>query len=60
MMRIRRRAYRVLWINPLLGSPHYEPTCRGMKTALPHVDSFLPGHSVAALERLARTLRCLL
>lgn len=59
MTRIQRRAYRVLWINPLLGSPHYEPVCRGMRVALPHVDSFLPGHSVSALERLARTLRSL-
>jgi uncharacterized protein len=60
MVAIQRRSYRLLWINPLLGGPAYEPTCRGMKTALPHVDSFLPGHNLAALERLAGTLRSLL
>jgi len=56
MMKIHRRAYRVLWINPLLGGPAYEPTCRGMKTALPYVDLFLPGHNLLALERVAGTL----
>jgi len=60
MARIHRRAYRVLWINPLLGSPAYEPTCRGMQAALPYVDSFIPGHNIAGLERLAGTLRGLL
>lgn len=60
MVGIQRRSYRLLWINPLLGGPAYEPTCRGMRTALPHVDSFLPGHNLAALERLAGTLRSLL
>ncbi len=57
MDRLHRRAYRVLWVNPLLGSPSYEPTCRGMKTALDYVDFFLPGyHPIRGLERLARTL----
>lgn len=60
MIRMQRRSYRLLWINPLLGGTGYEPTCRGMKTALPHVDSFLPGHNLAAMERLAGTLRSLL
>ena len=58
--KIHRRSYRLLWINPLLGGPSYEPTCRGMKTVLPHLDSFLPGHNIAALERLARTLSSML
>lgn len=60
MNRIHRRSYRVLWINPLLGGSSYEPSCRGMSTALPFVDSFLPGHNISALERLSGTLRSLL
>jgi len=60
MAKIQRRCHRVLWINPLLGSREYEPSCRGMKRALPYVDLFLPGHSVSALERLARFLSVLL
>lgn len=55
--KIQLRSHRLIWINPLLGGPRYEPACRGMKTALPHIDSFLPGHNVAALERLVGTLR---
>jgi len=60
MAKIHRRSYRVIWINPLMGGPSYEPTCRGMKAALPHVDSFLPGHNLVSLERLAGTLRSIL
>lgn len=60
MIKLHLRCYRVIWINPLLGGVAYEPTCRGMKTALPHVDSFLPGHNIASIERLAGTLRGIL
>ena len=60
MSRIRRRSYRVLWINPLMGGRGYEPTCKGMKTALPHIDFFLPGHNISSLERLAGTLKGIL
>ncbi len=60
MALLRRRAYRTIWINPLLGGLSYEPTCRGMRTALPHVDSFLPGHNISGLETVAGTLRELL
>jgi hypothetical protein len=60
MNSIRRRVYRIIWINPLLGTLSYEPTCRGMKTALPYIDAFLPGNSISGLERVAGTLRGLL
>jgi uncharacterized protein len=38
MARLRRRAAGVLWLNPLAGTDGYEPTCRGMRRALPYVD----------------------
>lgn len=60
MAKLHRRAYRVLWINPLLSGPSYEPTCRGMRAALPHIDSLLPGHNLLSLERIAGTLKGLL
>jgi uncharacterized protein with von Willebrand factor type A (vWA) domain len=50
---LRRRAGRVVWLNPLLGSPGYEPLTRGMQAALPHVDVFAPVHDLESLERLA-------
>ena len=56
MARLHRLAHRVIWVNPLKASPGYEPLARGMAAALPHVDAFLEGHSVAALEELAEVL----
>jgi len=53
---IGRRAGRVVWLNPLLGSPSYQPLTRGMQAALPHVDVFAPAHDLASLEALARHL----
>jgi uncharacterized protein len=37
----------------LKGSPRYEPLARGMAAALPHIDTFLPGHNLESLEALA-------
>jgi len=53
---MRRRAGRIIWLNPLLGSPSYRPLARGMQAALPHVDVFAPAHDLASLERLAAHL----
>jgi uncharacterized protein with von Willebrand factor type A (vWA) domain len=56
MARLRRLAYRVVWANPLKGSPRYEPLARGMAAALPSVDVFLSGHNLDSLEALAEAL----
>jgi uncharacterized protein with von Willebrand factor type A (vWA) domain len=53
---LRRRVGRIVWLNPLLGSPSYQPLTRGMQAALPHIDVFAPAHDVASLERLAEHL----
>jgi uncharacterized protein len=52
MRRIHDRAGRVIWLNPLLSDPRYEPTARGMAAALPFVDRFTPAHDLETLERL--------
>lgn len=49
---IRKRAGRVVWLNPLLGNPDYRPVTRGMAAALPHIDVFAPGHNLESLERV--------
>ena len=54
--RLQRSAHRLIWLNPLLGSPEYEPLTRGMQAALPYVDDFLPVHNVSSLEDLAKRL----
>ena len=50
---MRRVAHTVIWVNPLKAAPGYEPLARGMAAALPHVDRFVPGHSLTALSELA-------
>jgi uncharacterized protein len=56
MVRLRRVAHRVVWVNPLKVTPGYAPLARGMAAALPHVDAFVEGHSLEALEQLARVI----
>ncbi len=60
MRRLQRSCYRLIWLNPLLGSPRYEPLTRGMQAALPAIDDFLPVHNLASLEDLANHLAQLL
>jgi uncharacterized protein len=56
MARLSRLAHRVVWLNPLLENPAYQPLARGMEAALPYVDSFESGHNLASLEALAASL----
>lgn len=56
---LSRRARHIVWLNPLLGNPEYEPLTRGMRTALPHLDYFLPAHNLESLSRVARTLQAI-
>jgi len=56
MARLGRLAHKVVWVNPLKGSPVYEPLARGMAAALPHVDVFLPGHNLESLASLGLIL----
>jgi hypothetical protein len=56
MARLRRLVHKIVWVNPLKGSPRYEPLARGMAAALPSVDVFLPGHNLESLEELSRAL----
>ena len=56
LMRIKRRAARLIWLNPLLGNPSYEPLTRGMAAAMPLIDDFAAGHNLAALRDLAGKL----
>jgi uncharacterized protein with von Willebrand factor type A (vWA) domain len=57
MRTLKHKAYKIIWLNPLLGSPHYQPLCQGIKTVLPYCDYFLPVHNLESLIGLARTLQ---
>jgi uncharacterized protein with von Willebrand factor type A (vWA) domain len=53
---LQRMAFRLIWLNPLLGLTGYQPQTRGMAAALPFVDDFLPIHNLASLGALAALL----
>jgi uncharacterized protein with von Willebrand factor type A (vWA) domain len=56
MQRLHRAAYAVIWVNPMKGSPEYEPLAGGMRAALPYVDRFVSGHDLSSLVELAGLL----
>ena len=49
---LKRRAGRLIWLNPLLGSADYAPLTRGMQAALPFINVFAPAHDLASLRAL--------
>jgi uncharacterized protein with von Willebrand factor type A (vWA) domain len=53
---LRRSCHRLVWLNPLAGTPGYQPLAAGMRAAFPYIDDFLPAGSVASLERLGEIL----
>lgn len=55
--RLQRNCYRLIWLNPLLGMPSYQPLTQGIQAALPFVDDFLPVHNLDSLEALGRHLQ---
>ena len=57
MDRLQHSCHRLIWLNPLLGSPDYRPLTIGMKTALPYIDNFLPAHNLDSLINLGNMLR---
>jgi uncharacterized protein with von Willebrand factor type A (vWA) domain len=59
LRRIRARAWRLVWLNPLLGREGYEPLAGGMQAALPLLDRFLPAHDLPSLEALEHELAAL-
>ncbi len=56
MRRLRRVSYHLIWVNPLKVTPGYAPLARGMAAALPYIDDFVEGHSLAAMQELAAVI----
>jgi uncharacterized protein with von Willebrand factor type A (vWA) domain len=56
MARLQRSCRRLIWLNPLLGAPGYQPLTQGIRAALPYVDYFLPIHNLKSMEALAKML----
>jgi hypothetical protein len=56
MSRLRRLAYRIVWVNPRKAAPGFAPVVGGMAAALPFCDAFVSGHSLAALAEVAAAI----
>jgi len=56
MAHLQRNCFRLIWLNPLLGTTGYQPLTRGMQAALPYCDDFLPANNLASLQALAKLL----
>ncbi len=56
MKSLKRQVKRLIWLNPLLGNQNYQPLCKGMSTALPYIDHFLPCHNLLSLKKLGRLI----
>ena len=56
MARLQRSCRRLIWLNPLLGAPGYQPLTQGMRAAMPYIDEFMPIHNLQSLEALATML----
>jgi len=52
MRRLHRTAHRVVWVNPHVGKDGYLPVQQGIVAALPFVDDFVAGHSLATFAEL--------
>ena len=56
MKNLKRQVKKVIWLNPLKESRDYQPLCRGMSTALPYLDHFLPCHNFNSLKNLSHLI----
>ncbi|MFE9325372.1 VWA domain-containing protein [Nocardia sp. NPDC052278] len=56
MARIRRRAWRVIWLNPRAGDSRFQPTTGAMAAALPYCDIMMPAHTLAGMHEFLQAL----
>jgi uncharacterized protein len=56
MARLHRLAHRVIWVNPHRGKAGYRPVQGGIVAALPYVDDFVAGHSLATFAEVVEVV----
>jgi uncharacterized protein len=56
MARLRRLAYRIVWVNPRASADGFTPRAGGMAAALPYCDSLISGHNLEALEAVVAAI----
>jgi hypothetical protein len=59
MERLRRLAYRIVWVNPRVGARGFEARAGGLVAALPFCDALVSGHSLMALDEVADAIGAL-
>ncbi|MGI9483210.1 MAG: vWA domain-containing protein [Hyphomicrobiales bacterium] len=56
LARFRKRARRIIWLNPLAGWASYEPVANAMSAAMPHIDCFAAANTLSSLAALENQL----
>lgn len=56
LKRLKTRARRLVWLNPLLGWRDYAPVARGMAAALPYIDHFAAANTLESLAAIEADL----
>ncbi len=56
IVRLKNKCAGIIWLNPLLSNPDYQPLCKGIQAVLPHLSYFLPFYNLNSLKALGRTL----
>ena len=56
MARLQRSCHRLIWLDPLAGTDHYQPLAGGMAAAFPFIDDLVAVDDLASLERLGQLL----
>ena len=55
-LRLQRSCHRLVWMNPLMGAPGFEPLTLGLRAVLPYVDDFISAHNLVSLQQLQELL----
>lgn len=50
MRSIYKQSKKVIWLNPLAGTPDFSPEVTGLKVAMPYIDVFQSAHNLESLK----------
>ena len=56
LSRIKAKARKLVWLNPLAGNPSFRPTVSAMQAAMPFLDVFAPVHNLESLKAVGQWL----
>ncbi|SPD74113.1 conserved hypothetical protein [uncultured Desulfobacterium sp.] len=56
MKRLKESCLGIIWLNPLLSNPNYQPLCKGIHAVMPYLSCFLPFYNLNSIRKLGRTL----